>query len=128
MGSQILVVDDSMVQRKMIAQIIQKTGFGGSVLEAGDGKQAIQTLGAKYKDVALILCDWNMPNMSGIEFIEAVGKVPAVAGIPVIMVTAEGTEEKIKEANEKNPNLFGYIVKPFTPDQLKEKIEKALKK
>lgn len=128
MGQSILIVDDSMVQRKMIARIIQQAGFDNGVMEAGDGKQAIQILGANYKNIGLILCDWNMPNMSGIEFIEAVAKVPAVAEVPVVMVTSEGTESRIKEANEKNPFLKGYIVKPFTPEQMKEKLEQVLGK
>lgn len=123
----ILVVDDSAVQRKMITQIIRKAGFENEVMEAGDGKLAIQALGTSYAEIGLILCDWNMPNLSGIEFIEAVAKVPQVAAIPILMVTTEGTEAKIKEAHEKHPGLAGYITKPFSAEQLKEKIEPFLK-
>lgn len=123
----VLVVDDSAVQRKMIIQIIRKAGFQNEVLEAADGKEAIQKLGLNFKDIGLILCDWNMPNMSGIEFLEGVAKVPQVAAIPCMMVTTEGSEDKIKEAHTKHPYLRGYITKPFTPEQLKEKIEQYLK-
>ncbi len=122
----ILVVDDSGVQRKMIISIIRKAGYENEVLEAGDGNQAIEVLAANYQDVGLVLCDWNMPNMSGLEFIQAVAKVPAVANIPVVMVTTEGTEEKINEAKAANPNLAGYIPKPFTPEKLKETIQSIL--
>ncbi len=123
----ILVVDDSALQRKMIIQIIRKAGFQDEVLEAADGQEAIQLLGTNYKDIGLVLCDWNMPNMSGGEFLEGVGKVPQVAKIPFFMVTSEGTDAKIKEAYAKHPLLRGYIVKPFTPEQLKEKIDPVLK-
>ncbi len=115
----ILVVDDSGVQRKMIIQIIKKAGFPNDILEAGDGEAAIGVLAANYKDVGMVLCDWNMPKMNGLEFIEGVAKVPPVAKIPIVMVTTEGTEEKIKQAYSANSNLAGYVTKPFTPDQLK---------
>ncbi len=123
----ILVVDDSAVQRKIIIQIIRQAGFNNDVLEAQDGRDAIQKLGLNFKDVGLVLCDWNMPNLSGIEFIEGVAKVPQVAAIPLIMVTTEGTENKIEEAYSKHPRLAGYIIKPFTAEQLKSKIEPFLK-
>ena len=124
----ILIVDDSGVQRKMIAQIIARAGFKNEVLQAENGEDAIQVLGTNFKDVGLVLCDWNMPKMSGFEFIEGVAKVPAVAGIPIVMVTTEGTEEKIGKARAANPNLAGYVVKPFTPDQLREVIEPILQR
>jgi len=122
----ILVVDDSGVQRKMIMQIIKKAGFENELLEAADGSLAIEVLAANFQDVGIVLCDWNMPNMSGLEFIEAIAKVPAVASIPVVMVTTEGTEEKMAEARAANPNLAGYIPKPFTPDLLRETITPIL--
>ncbi len=124
----ILVVDDSAVQRKMIINIIRKAGFEHEALEADNGKVAIGVVGQNYKDICLILCDWNMPVMSGIDFIQGMSKVPAVASIPIIMVTTEGTEDKIEQAYSTHPNLQGYVVKPFTPDQLKLKIAPFLEK
>ncbi len=123
----ILVVDDSGVQRKMIMRTIQEAGFSNPVLEAGNGQEAVQVLGANFKDIGLILCDWNMPVMSGIDFIEGVGKVPALSSIPVVMVTTEGTEAKMKEAKMKYPMLVGYVTKPFTPDQLKNVVSAFIK-
>jgi len=124
----ILIVDDSGVQRKMIASIIARAGFKHEILQAENGEDAITVLGTHYRDVGLVLCDWNMPKMSGFEFIEGVAKVPIVAHIPIIMVTTEGTEEKVNKARMANPNLAGYVVKPFTPEQLKEVIEPILQK
>lgn len=124
----ILVVDDSGVQRKMIIGIIKKAGFTNETMEAGDGEQAIQILGTNFKDIGMVLCDWNMPKMTGLEFIEGVAKVPPVAKIPIVMVTTEGTEDKIKQAYGVHPNLAGYVAKPFTPDQLKTVITPILAK
>lgn len=123
----ILVIDDSGVQRKMIIQIMRKAGFNQEVLEAGDGAQGIEILGRNHKDIGLILCDWNMPNMTGIQFAAGVAQVPQVAKIPFIMVTTEGTEDKVKEAYSKHPNLAGYVTKPFTPEQFKQKLEQIFK-
>jgi two-component system chemotaxis response regulator CheY len=122
----ILVVDDSAVQRKMIIQIIQKSGYSNETLEAGDGSEAIKILAQNFKNIGLVLCDWNMPVMNGLEFIMGVAKVPAVAQIPIVMVTTEGTQDKIDQAKAANPNLAGYVAKPFTPDQLKDAIDHIL--
>ena len=118
----IMVVDDSAVQRKMIIGIIRKAGFNNEILEAGDGEQAIEVLAENFETVGLVLCDWNMPKMSGLEFISGVAKIEAIAKTPIIMVTTEGTEEKMAQARAANPALAGYVSKPFTPDQLKAAI------
>ena len=123
----ILVVDDSVVQRKVVIKILREASFTNEILEASNGQEAIQQLGTNHKDVGLILCDWNMPVMSGIDFVEGVAKVPVLSKIPLMMVTTEGTQTKIEEARSKHPFLAGYIVKPFTPDQLKVKIQPFLK-
>jgi len=118
----ILLIDDSMVQREMMIKIIKKAGYENEILEAADGKIAIEILAQNHEDIGLILCDWIMPNMSGIEFIKGVSQVPLVSEIPTIMVTTEGAEANIQEAKAAHPNLSGYIIKPFTPAQLKEHI------
>ncbi len=124
----ILVVDDASFQRTMIIRIIQKAGFENEVLEAVDGEAAIQVLGTNFRNIGLVLCDWNMPRMTGLEFIEGVAKVPSVANIPIVMVTALWTGEKIKAAYAAHSNLAGYVKKPFTPDQLKTVIEPILQR
>jgi len=124
----ILVVDDSSVQRKMIIQIIRSAGFTNETLEAEDGEKAIEIIGNDFEDIGLVLCDWNMPNMTGIEVVGALAKIPPLAVLPVVMVTTEGTEAKIQEAKAANPNLAGYVTKPFTPDRLKAVISPILAK
>ncbi len=114
----ILVVDDSTVQRKAIMRVIQQAGFSNPILEASNGQEAIQLLAANYQDVCLILCDWGMPVMSGIDFIGGVCKIPELKKIPVVMVTAVGTESSIKEIRQMHPSIVAYVVKPFTQEQL----------
>ncbi|MDD5217643.1 MAG: response regulator [Candidatus Omnitrophica bacterium] len=123
----VLIVDDSMTQRKMISEVIAKIGFKGGFLEASDGNEAIDQLGKNFRDICLVVTDLNMPNLSGDKFIEAVAKVPPLAKVPVVVVSIEGTQEKIDSIYAKHPGLAGYVKKPFTADELKAAISKFLK-
>src|SRR3989338_2735117 len=114
----ILVVDDSDLERELLIEVLKGAGVGNDFLNAHNGEEAIQILGTRYKEIGLILLDWQMPEMSGMEFMEAVVTVPAVSKIAIIMVSASGTEENKKQAKQVNPNLVGYIVKPYTPESL----------
>ena len=118
----ILVVDDSDLERELLIEVLKSAGVMNDALQARTGEDAIQTLGTRYKEIGLILLDWQMPRMSGMEFMEAVVKVPTVAQTPIIMVTASGTDENKKKAYNVNPNLIGYIVKPYTPESILEVI------
>lgn len=118
----ILVVDDSDLERELLIEVLKSAGVINEFLQARTGEDAIQTLGMRYKEIGLILLDWQMPKMSGMEFMEAVVKVPTVSGTAIIMVTASGTDENKKKAYNVNPNLVGYIVKPYTPESILEVI------
>ena len=114
----ILIVDDSTLDRKLLIRILMKAGITNEILQAEDGEQALEVLAKNYQDIGLILLDWQMPKMSGIELMMGLVRVPVLASIPVIMVTASGSEENQKLAREVNPRLAGYIVKPYKPEQL----------
>ena len=116
--NKILVVDDSDVEGELLIEVLKGASVTNSFLQAKTGEDAVQILGTQYKEIGLILLDWQMPKMSGMEFMEAVVKVPTVAAIPIIMVTASGTDENKKKARVVNPSLIGYIVKPYTPESL----------
>ncbi|MDP2654273.1 MAG: response regulator [Candidatus Omnitrophota bacterium] len=116
--NKILVVDDSDLERELLIEVLKGAGVTNEFLSARNGEEAIEVLGTRFKEIALILLDWQMPEMSGMEFMEAVVKVPVVSKTAIIMVSASGTDENKKKAKEVNPNLIGYIVKPYTPESL----------
>ncbi len=113
----VLVVDDSAVMRKIIKKNIADSGMVVSdYIDAGDGKQALDAV--SKNDIDLILCDWNMSNMSGIEFVKTLRSLNLPKKIPVIMITTEGSDAKVTEAKESGAD--GYLTKPFTPDQIRD--------
>ncbi|MBO1224829.1 MAG: response regulator [Candidatus Scalindua sediminis] len=114
--SKILVVDDSAVMRKIIKKNIKESGLlVDEFADAGDGKQALDVV--SHDNIDLILCDWNMPNMSGLEFIKILRSLNLPKKIPVVMITTEGSDSKKSEA--KDSGADGYLTKPFTPEQLR---------
>ena len=115
----VLIIDDSSVMRKIIQRNIQQSGLlVDEFVEAGDGREGLEK--ATSNNIDLILCDWNMPNMTGIDFVKALRGSGQKNNIPIVMVTTEGSETKIEEA--KNSGANGYLTKPFTPEQLKSKL------
>ncbi len=122
----ILIVDDSALERELLMEILHGSAIQNECLHASNGDEAIEILGRNYKDICLILLDWQMPEMSGLEFMEGVLKVPAVAKIPIVMVTASGTEDNKKKVKSINPNIAGYIIKPYEPTILVETIKPFL--
>ena len=113
----VLIVDDSSTMRKIISRSLRQAGLQvEDIYEAGDGIEGLSAL--EGKSVNLILSDINMPNMDGLEFIKCVrGKG---IGVPIVMITTEGGEDILKEAI--NNGASDSIKKPFTPDQLNEKL------
>ena len=120
-GKKVLVVDDSAVMRQIIKKNLKELGFG-ELSEAENGAAGLKKAGEEPVD--LIVSDWNMPNMTGLEFLKAVRADAGLKGIAFIMVTSEADKEKIMEAVKAGVNQ--YIVKPFNAIQLEEKI-KAIK-
>jgi two-component system chemotaxis response regulator CheY len=118
----ILIVDDFATMRKIIKNILIQLGFK-DVLEADDGTTALELL--KKQKVDLIIADWNMPKMSGIELLKAIRSNENLKNIKFIMVTAEAQKESVIEAIKHRVNQ--YVVKPFTPETLKEKLEKVFR-
>jgi len=112
-----LVVDDSVTMRRILVNSLQRIGYT-DVVEAGDGQEAL----AKFDgSIGFVITDWNMPNMSGTEFTKAIRSRPDGATVPVLMVTARSVKEDIMVALQAGVN--NYIVKPFTPQVLKEKVD-----
>lgn len=119
----ILIVDDFSTMRRIIKNLLRDLGFNNTS-EADDGQTALPILQAGKID--FLVTDWNMPSMSGIELLRAVRADSALASMPVLMVTAEQKRDQIVEAAQAGVN--GYIVKPFTADVLREKIDKIFER
>ena len=115
----ILIVDDFATMRRIIKNILRQIGFT-NILEADDGSTALNIL--RKEKVDLVITDWNMPKMSGLELLKAIRTDEKLKDIPVMMVTAEALKENIIEAVKAGVNQ--YIVKPFTAQTLQQKIEK----
>lgn len=118
----VLVVDDFSTMRKIIKNSLQSMGFT-KIIEAQDGIDAWEKL--QQEPVCLIVSDWNMPRMQGIDLLKKVKAEPAFQKIPFIMVTAEGQKECVIEAIKSGVN--NYVVKPFTTETLEQKIQQVLK-
>ena len=112
-----LIVDDSAVMRKIVERSLRQAGIAlAQVVEAGNGAEALGVL--KESQVDLILCDINMPVMDGLEFVKQLSTVENAKGVPVVMITTEGSESHVVQA--LSCGARGYIRKPFTPEQIKE--------
>jgi two-component system chemotaxis response regulator CheY len=115
-----LIVDDSSVMRKIVERALRQAGLDDSlvVYEAASGSEALDVL--KKSKVDIILSDINMPVMDGLEFLRQLKAQNLAPGVPIIMITTESSEEHVKQAIQAG--AVGYIRKPFTAEQVKERV------
>ena len=123
LNMKILVVDDFSTMRRIIKNILRQIGFT-DITEADDGTTGWDTL--NRGNIDFIISDWNMPQMTGIDFLRKVRASEEFKDLPFLMVTAEAQQENILEAVQAG--VSNYIVKPFTPEILKQKLEKIFGK
>jgi two-component system chemotaxis response regulator CheY len=116
-----LVVDDSKTIRTILGRILRELGY--DVCEAGDGKQGLEVMAVEKGAVTLVLADWNMPEMNGLEMLKELRRNPELVSLKVIMVTTETEMDHIVQALEAGANE--YVMKPFTKEILREKLEMA---
>lgn len=119
----ILIVDDFSTMRRIIKGLLHELGYN-NVEEADDGNTALPLL--RSGNIDFLVTDWNMPGMSGLDLLKVVRADPKLGKLPVLMVTAEAKREQIVEAAQAGVN--GYIVKPFTANTLKEKMDKIFER
>lgn len=117
----VLIVDDLVNMRRLLKNILRGIGFK-SIFEAGDGEEALKVL--ESNDVGLVISDWNMPNMSGLEFLKQLRADDKYSKTPFLMVTAEATRENIIEAI--SCGVSNYVVKPFQADMVEDKLKSIL--
>jgi two-component system chemotaxis response regulator CheY len=115
-----LVVDDSQIMRRIIVSVLKKAGVD-DVIEVTNGQEAVDLL-AQPNDVGLVLLDWNMPVMTGIEALTRIRTTNK--SLPVVMVTTESEKEKVVEAIKAGAN--DYLLKPFNPQDVQDKLAKHL--
>lgn len=119
----ILAVDDSPTMRRIIINTLKRAGYS-NVQEAQDGKDALAKI--RVEKIDFVITDWNMPEMDGLTFVTSLRSAPETKDLPILMVTTRSVKDDIMEAMKAGVN--NYIVKPFTPDTLKAKIEEILSK
>ena len=122
MSLKFLIVDDSVTMRRIVANSLRNIGYT-DFIEAGEGKEAIEKLVADDK-INFIITDWNMPGVSGLDLVKSLRSNAKFANLPILMVSTRGVKDDIIEALQAK--VSNYIVKPFTPHVLKEKIEQIL--
>lgn len=118
----ILAVDDSPTMRRIIVNTLKRAGFN-DISEATDGKDALAKM--KVDNYGLVITDWNMPEMDGLTLVTQIRSTAELHDMPVLMVTTRSVKDDIIEAMKAGVN--NYIVKPFTPETLGEKIQQVLK-
>lgn len=123
LSMKVLVVDDFATMRRILKNILKQIGFR-KIIDADDGSTALAML--KKNKVDLIISDWNMPMVSGLELLKAVRSDESIKDMPFLMVTAEAQKDSVVQAIQAG--VSNYVVKPFTPDTIKEKLEQIFKK
>ncbi len=124
MGINVLIVDDSAAIRKILVRVLGQTDLPiTQIHEAADGQEALNIVASS--DVSLILSDINMPNVDGIEMLTKLRLTPKWKQLSVVMITTEGSQTKVMEAVQLGAR--GYVRKPFTAEQIKEKVLACLK-
>ena len=115
-----LIVDDSTTMRRILVNALKSIGYT-DLIEAGDGREALAKL---TPEIGLVITDWNMPVMGGLELVKQLRGTPETATLPILMVTTRSAQEDIMQAVEAG--VSSYVLKPFTPPVLKEKIDQVL--
>ena len=120
LNMKVLIVDDFATMRRILRNILKQIGFK-NMIEADNGKNALKEL--KKEKVDLIMCDWNMPEMPGIELLKNIRADDELKDIPFVMVTAEAQKDNIIEAVKAG--VSNYVIKPFTAETITEKLQKV---
>lgn len=124
MSKSLMIVDDSATMRKIIMRTLQTAGLDiGQTEEASNGNEALEKLNTGAVDI--MLCDVNMPEMSGLELVQKVRELPACTNTKIIMVSTESSQELIDDVLGKGADDF--ISKPFTPEKFQEKLSPFMK-
>jgi len=116
----IFIVDDSDIERKLLVNTLQKAGIDNEILQATDGKEALEVLEAEYSNICLMFLDWQIPKIDGLEILKRVAQNPNTSSLPVVMFTSTSSPESEEIAQLLNPNLVAFLIKPIEPEKIIE--------
>jgi two-component system, chemotaxis family, chemotaxis protein CheY len=123
MAYNVLIVDDSLPMRAVMKKTLKASGFNvGNFFDAGNGKEALKVLRQDWVD--LVITDYNMPDMNGFELLSQIKADEALKAIPVVVVTTEGSQQRVREFMEAG--AADYIRKPFTPEEIRNKLGRIM--
>lgn len=122
--NKILSIDDSSTMRKILKKAVEEIGY--TLVEATDGQNGLEVLAKELDNLCLILLDWNMPGMNGLEFLQKIKSNVSFTQIPIIMVTTEAEKENVIKALQNG--VKNYILKPFTNEELTQKINQCARR
>ena len=123
--TKVLVVDDMLTMRKIVSKVLRELGFT-DITEASDGLDAWQKVNSAPEPFGLIISDWNMPNMTGLEFLKQIRASEKFQKTPFLLLTAEADKDQVAEAIKSGVDQ--YVIKPFSQDNLKTKLQMAYKR
>jgi two-component system, chemotaxis family, chemotaxis protein CheY len=123
--TKVLIVDDMLTMRKIVSKVLREIGFT-DITEATDGMDAWQKVNSAPEPFGLIISDWNMPNMTGLDFLKQVRSSEKFSKTPFLLVTAEAEKDQVAEAIKSGVDQ--YVIKPFSQDNLRTKLEMAYKR
>ncbi len=118
----ILIVDDSLLDRKLLSKTLTNAGVKNEIIQADNAEKAMQVIAENLGQICLMFLDYQMPNMSGVELMSGLMKIPVTAEVPMVMCTASAAVESKQAAYSVNPKLAGYITKPYKPNEVLETI------
>ena len=124
-STRILVVDDMMTMRKLVSKVCRDIGFT-NITEAADGALGWEAVNSANPPIGLVISDWNMPNCTGLDLLKRIRADSRHKALPFVMVTAESEKHQLIEAMKAG--VSSYVIKPFTADGLKERLEEVHKK
>jgi two-component system chemotaxis response regulator CheY len=123
MAYNVLIVDDSLPMRSVIKKTVTASGFNvGKFFDAGNGREALGILKQEWLD--LVLTDYNMPDMNGLELITLMKADEILKTIPVVVISTEGSQQRVREFMDRG--AADYIKKPFTPEEIRNKLSRIM--
>jgi two-component system, chemotaxis family, chemotaxis protein CheY len=116
----IFVVDDSELDRKLLVKALERTGTKTEILQATDGRMALDILQAEHQNIGLMFLDWQLPKIDGLEILKRIARNPETAALPVVMLTSANSPEDEEIAKLLNPSLAAFLIKPLDPQKVVE--------